>query len=364
MSIGIDASRANKEKRTGVEWYSYFLIQEFKRIVPADTQVILYSPTPLRDDLLPLPQNWEVRILRWPFARFWTIFRFSWEMLWRKPDALFVPSHIIPFFSPKRTFTTIHDIGFKRFPECYSWLGRCLQNFGTKRALHKAKKILTPSQFTKQELIKIYNAPEQKIIPIPHGCNTKLCAINADMVLDKYKIKKPYLFYIGRLEKKKNIENILKAVKGLNILLVLAGKKGLEFPNYQLQITNYQYLGWVNDKDAQMLMNEAEILLYPSLYEGFGFPILDAFSLGVPVITSNCASMPEVAGDAALLVNPKNPQEITEAIKKILTNPELKNNLISKGKERAKQFSWQTCAQKTWNEIKGIKPFCSSSARK
>ena len=168
MVLGIDASRANKKERTGVEWYSYFLIQEFKKIIPQDIQVVLYSPDPLREDLLPLPANWQVKILKWSF-KFWTLLRFSWEMLFHKPDVLFVPSHIIPFFPPNRSFTTIHDIGFKRFPESYSGPERRLQDFGVRRALSCAQTIFTPSEFTKNELLDVYKklANPKKIIKTP-----------------------------------------------------------------------------------------------------------------------------------------------------------------------------------------------------
>ncbi|MBU1179812.1 glycosyltransferase family 4 protein [Patescibacteria group bacterium] len=357
MIIGIDASRANKKEKTGVEWYSYFLIQEFKKIIPQDIQVILYSPAPLREDLLPLPPNWQVKILHWPF-RFWTLIRFSWEMLWHKPDILFVPSHIIPFFPPKRTFTTIHDIGFRRFPEHYSWLQRKLLNFGAKSAKKHAKTILTISEFTKNELIDVYKISEDKIKPIYLGYdNTKYKSLyeqRLPLLIEKYGIKKPYLFYIGRLEKKKNIENMLKAVKEPDIDLVLAGKPGYGYEKIKFAIINRKsaiLLGWVPQEDVPALMAGAEIFLYPSLYEGFGIPILEAFACGTPVITSNRASMPEVAGDAALLVNPDNPQEISEAIQKILRNPEIKDNLINRGKERCRQFSWQRCAEETLNVL-------------
>ncbi|MBU4421572.1 glycosyltransferase family 4 protein, partial [Patescibacteria group bacterium] len=348
--IGIDASRANKKEKTGVEWYSYFLIQEFKKIIPQNTRVILYSPAPLCEDLLPLPANWQVKVLRWPF-RFWTLIRFSWEMLWHKPDILFVPSHIIPFFPPKWTFTTIHDIGFKRFPKSYNGLDRCLQNFGVWRALKKCEKIFTPSEFTKKELMDVYSFPEKNIISIHLAHNVQSPTLNIEEVLEKYGIKKPYLFYIGRLEKKKNIENLIKAVEGLGIDLALAGKPGFGFNSVKCQTSNVRYLGWVSQKDVSALIAGAEIFLFPSLYEGFGIPILEAFACGTPVITSNRASMPEVARDAALFVNPDNPEEIKNAITKILDNPELKQDLIEKGHKHCKEFSWQKCAEETFNEI-------------
>ncbi|PIR66739.1 MAG: hypothetical protein COU51_02290 [Parcubacteria group bacterium CG10_big_fil_rev_8_21_14_0_10_36_14] len=349
MILAIDASRANKYEKTGVEWYSYFLIQEFKKIIPVKTKVILYSLSSLREDLLPLPQNWESRVLRWPFP-FWTLKRLSLEMLFHKPDILFVPSHIIPFFSPKNTFTTIHDIGFKRFPECYRTLQKKILEFGIKRA-KKAKKIFAPSEFTKKELVDICKIPENKIIVTHLGYND----VYKKTENNEPSIKKPYLFYIGRLEKKKNIENIIKAFKlfskdNPDYTLILAGNKNPKF-NIPKSTPKIQTLGWVSNENATALMANAEIFLYPSLYEGFGIPILEAFACGTPVITSDRASMPEIAGDAALLVNPDSPEEIKNTILKIINNYALKKSLIEKGYNQCKKFNWQKCAEKTLNEI-------------
>ncbi|MFA5133697.1 MAG: glycosyltransferase family 1 protein [Patescibacteria group bacterium] len=354
MILGIDASRANKPERTGVEWYSYFLIQEFKKMVPSDITVRLYAQEEIGSDLLPLPKNWEVKILKWPF-RFWTIFRFSLEMLLHKPDKLFVPANIIPFFAPKETFTTIHDIGFKRFPECYGAAENRLQDFGVKRAIKKALIIFSPSGFTKQELNEVYRAPEKKIIVTPLGFSKPSKATESSKeIYKKYKINGPYFFYIGRLEKKKNIENLVKAFEIFNkrdkkYTLVLAGNNsfGFDAPNGE----NIKRLGWIPQKDAELLMQNAELFLYPSLYEGFGLPILEAMSARVPVITSNCASMPEVAGGGAYLIDPYNPELISNAISEILNIPDKKTSLIKAGLENIKKFSWPDCAQETLNHI-------------
>ncbi len=372
MIVAIDASRANKKERTGVEWYSYFLIQEFKKLVPADAQ-----SEPLAD-LLSLPSNWEIKILRWPF-RFWTIFRLSWEMLWHKPDIFFSPANILPFFTPEKTFTTIHDIGFKRFPECYSAGERWLQNFGTRRALKRlntplrpssaqgsgraqqgfaGQAIFVPSEFTKKELVEIYGVPPKKLSAIPLGCHAESSATadnSAQVVFNKYSIKKPYFLFIGRKDAKKNIAGIVEAFKifqekNPGHSLVLAGPSSLLLTaNYLLQ--NVILLDWINPQEKQTLLQNCEAFLFPSLYEGFGLPILEAFAAGAPVITSNCASMPEVAGNAALLIDPKNPQEIASAMEKITKDADLKIKLIELGLEQLKKFNWETCAKQTLEQI-------------
>ena len=359
MLLAIDASRTNKKERTGVEWYSYFLIQEFKKIVPADTRVILYVQGEPLADLLPLPPNWEIKILRWPF-RFWTIFRLSWEMLTHKPDIFFSPANILPFFTPAKTFTTIHDIGFKRFPECYGAGERRLQNFGVRHALRKADKIFTPSEFTKSELLTVYSAPAEKIAVTPLGYNTITATTVAETVhgiLREHRIEKPYFLFIGRKDAKKNIAGIIEAFKifrkkNPGYSLVLAGPGKLQITNDELQITD---IGWVDTEEKQALLKNCEAFIFPSLYEGFGLPILESFAAGTPVVTSNCASMPEVAGDAAILVNPKSSQEIADAMEKITKNPDLKSELIRRGTERLKNFSWIKCAKQTFEILTDAK---------
>jgi len=354
MILAIDASRANQKEKTGVEWYSYFLIQEFKKIIPADIAVRLYIQKELNADLLPLPPNWEVKILRWPF-RFWTVFRFSWEILLNKPDILFIPANIIPFFAPKKTFTTIHDIGFKRFPECYGKTERWLQDFGTKRAIRKARVIFTPSEFTKKELVNVYGANAKNIIPISLGFNFSTKSATETDVLQKHGIKKPYFLYVGRKEYKKNIKNIIEGFKIFNeknseYYLVLVGKNGYGWDKIE-KPKNIISLNWLPNNDIKVLMENAEIFLFPSLYEGFGMPILEAMSCGTPVITSNCASMPEIAGDAAYLVNPNNASEIAKAIKTIMLDEQVKKELKEKGVLRSKKFSWEKCAENSINSI-------------
>ena len=224
MTIGIDASRANKKEKTGTEWYSYHLIQELKKRTEAPQQgltssddkvrpckVILYSPTPLTGDLALLPANWESQVLRWPFKKLWTQGRLALQMLWRKPDVLFVPSHAIPFIHPQKTITTIHDIGFKANSGFYARQEGWYHRFALRLALRKAYRIIVPSEFTKKEL----GGDPKKIVVIPHGVDprfhTRYTPEEIQIVLTKYNLRKPYFFYIGRLEDKKNTPTLLRA---------------------------------------------------------------------------------------------------------------------------------------------------------
>ena len=156
MIIGIDASRANKDKKTGVEWYSYHLIEQFKKI-DKENRYFLYTDKPLKGDLAKCPDNFEEKILKWPLPRFWTLGRLSWEMLFgKKPDVLFVPAHTIPLFNPKRVVVTVHDIGFEHFPELYKWADKLYHRLTIRFIKRFADKIITVSRYSKHDISEFY----------------------------------------------------------------------------------------------------------------------------------------------------------------------------------------------------------------
>lgn len=430
ITIGIDASRANRAERTGVEWYAFHLIQEFKKIIPGDFRVILYSAEPLMGELAELPPNWESKIIkgvnlgRGPWL--WTQLGLTLEMIFNKPDILFVPSHAIPLIHPKRTYTTIHDIGFEVFPESYGFLARLYHRFSARLALRSAAKIFTPSEFTKSELIKYYKADPSKIIVTPLGFDSSIYHViptragEAEESLRRVVPQlfsppnnvggarggqNPYILFIGRIEKKKNVKRLIQAFLELkkelssrperseaegSLKLVIIGKPGFGYDEIKasasekisppagggvggggsVQINKgIIFTGYVPAKDLPGLVAGASVYALPSLYEGFGIPILEAMASGVPVLTSNVASMPEVAcpnrrpersegsrgseatratdSCAACLVDPLSVESIKEGMRKILTDQAYHDDLVAKGLVRVKDFSWELTAKKT-----------------
>lgn len=378
MVIGIDASRANKKNKTGVEWYSYYLIQELKKLNEArDFKFILYTPEELKGDLNILPKNWRVKILKWPVKYLWTQIRLAQEVIFNPPDILFIPSHALPIFcSPRyirrlvkktdriKTVITLHDLGFERFPQTYSFYQRIYLRFVYKWAVRYASKVITISEFTKKELIDLYKADPQKIEVVYLGYDSSIFQPiddkkQIDQILEKYKIKKPYILYVGRLEKKKNITNLIKAFREISniqysassIKLVLAGQPGYGYNKIKYQISKIKNLieiGYVNHQDLPYLYAGAECFVYPSLYEGFGLPILEAMASGCPVVASNTSSIPEIGGEAILYFRPESPEEIVKAILKIIKDREFREMLVQKGIEQVKRYSWQKCAKETF----------------
>ena len=365
MTIGIDASRANRKQKTGVEWYSYYLIQELKNN-PQKTgdKFILYSPDKLINKLGNLPLNWEFKQLSWPIRYVWTQIRMAIEMLFNSPDLLFVPAHALPFLSFTKSITTIHDIGFKRFSKHYSFWQRIYYSLAHKWSIKKACKIITPSNFTKKEIIKLYNVPENKIVVIPHGYNkdiynNKKTQVDINLVLEKYKIKKPYFLYVGRLEKKKNVLGLLLAYKKFisNINknkvpdLVLVGKPGYGYEQISNVINELKpgvhELGHVLTQDLGCLYNSAMGFVFPSFYEGFGIPVLEAMACACPVLASNISTIEEVGKDAILYFNSNDINSIIKSMKLIINNKELREKLINLGLKRVDDFSWEKCAKQT-----------------
>jgi glycosyltransferase involved in cell wall biosynthesis len=363
MIIGIDASRANEEKKTGVGWYAYHVIQEMKKITPDNIRVVLYTNKSLQGELADLPENWEEKVLGWKLGRLWTQVRLSWEMLLHAPDVLFIPAHVFPIIHPKKTVMTLHDIAAVRFPQAYNWFEKWYTLWSGRVALKKLWKVIAISNFTKSELNSEFgNKNLDKVRVIYLGFNKEYCKIKDDVntksVLNKYRIEKPFLFSIGRLETKKNTVNIVKAfeelrVKGKELSLVLVGGKGYGYEEIRKVIDDSLFKndiitpGWVENNDLPYLMSSAEGFVFPSLYEGFGIPILEAMACGIPVITSKGSSLQEVGGGACIYIDPQDINEISEAIIELTQDQELRDSKISKGLERVGEFSWEKCAKET-----------------
>jgi len=368
MVIGIDASRANKDNKTGTEWYSWHLIEEFKKIISPDDKVFLYTNTPLKGDLGKCPENFTEKILRWPPKYLWTQLRLWWELFLNPPDVLFVPAHTIPFLPiPRRckVVVTVHDVGFRHFPDLYKPIQVWYHELTMKKIKKRADVILTISQFSKNEIMRYYGIAEERIKisylgydQDKYNTEEKVGGEPRLGVLDKYKITSPYLLYVGRLEKKKNIGNIVKSFALIkerfsDLKLVLAGNSGNQFEAIKEIIKNQKLEneiilpGYVEAQDLPPLIKGAAIFLFPTLYEGFGLPILEAMACGTPVITSDIEPHREVAGGAAALVDPYNPQSLADKIAEILDNPDYRQSLIAGGQKRSAEFSWGKTALAT-----------------
>jgi glycosyltransferase involved in cell wall biosynthesis len=423
MIIGIDASRANRPHKSGTEWYSYYAIRALSKL-DSTNQYILYSDTPLVGGLADLTDapldssrkphfkkgfqilssphnNIKGKILKWPWKFFWTQGRLSLEMIFNAPDVLFVPAHALPIIHPKHSVVTIHDIGFRREVALYertnigaesSWRLRfintlvrilTLGKFGantfdyldwsTKFSLSKAQAIIAISNFTKEELVDVYKAKGDKIHVIHNSYNSELYRISphddkAKNIIASYGIKHPYIFYVGRLEKKKNIAALVEAFyffksqwPELPHKLYLIGDASFGFDDIKYSIHGFRLendvisTGWVAENDLPYIFSEADGFVFPSNYEGFGIPLLQAMATETPIAASRAASIPEIAGNAAILFDPANPREIAEAIHTLVTNEQERQRLVKAGREQIELFRQDTWAQKMLDLLESLK---------
>ncbi|MFA5029432.1 MAG: glycosyltransferase family 1 protein [Patescibacteria group bacterium] len=369
MTIAIDASRANRDHKTGTEWYSWHLIQELKKIMPENIQVLLYTNEKLKGELGSCPQNFQEKIISWPPRYLWTQIRLWWQLLVCPPEILFVPAHTIPFLPLRKKIkvvVTVHDVGFKRFPELYKKIQVYYHDLTMKKIKSRADVIITDSDFSKREITNFYGIEPEKIKIVYLGYdqskyNLQAGALLKDQgkeVLTKYKIVSPYLLYIGRLEKKKNIGNIIKAfalakLEQEDLKLVLVGNAGNQYEEIKKIITDLRLEqeiimpGYLAAEDLPLVIAGAKMFLFPTLYEGFGLPILEAMACGTPVITSDLEPHREVAGAAAIFVDPSSPEDLANKILKVLADSNLRLELISGGLKRITEFSWRKTAQQT-----------------
>ncbi|MBI2411051.1 MAG: glycosyltransferase family 4 protein [Candidatus Kerfeldbacteria bacterium] len=366
MIIGIDASRANSLTRTGTEWYSYHVIQELKKLIPAEHEVVLYSKEPLRADLADLPAHWRSRVLHWPPKLLWTQFRLSLEMLLHRPDVLYIPAHTIPLIHPKKIALVVHDVGFERQTELYSTKEKAYHRFAMKLAVKYATSIITVSAFSKSEIVDVYHIDPKRITVIFNGLNNyeyDSASIPFSSLEQRLHIRKPYLLFIGRVEQKKNIPflidifAILKTQYHFSGQLILAGSPGFGHDDVMNRIAAHQLkqdviqTGWIEEHELRTLMQNATLFVFPSAYEGFGIPILEAMQAGIPVVCSAIPALQEVGGEAACYMDIHSSHSAAEKINALLAAPDQMMTLRQKGTERVKQFSWSATAAQTWKTI-------------
>lgn len=358
--IGIDASRVNRKEKTGTENYSTSLIRALMQR-ETEHEFVLYSSGPLNgEDFTYLPSHVHSRVIRAP--RLWTQGRLSLEMVFHRPDLLFIPSHTIPWVHPKNVIVTCHDLAFEVFPNCYKPQTRRELQMTTKQMVDWGTIIIAVSENTKKDLMSYYHARDDQIRVIYHGYNEEIPSYTqqfSQQLRASLHLHDPYIITVGRVELKKNIlrlvmayETLLKK-KNISQKLLIVGKLSYGAQKVQDYIINHGLqkhvflVGYLDQKSYTSLLAEADLFIYPSLYEGFGLPLLEAFACDIPVCASRTSSIPEVVGDSALLFDPLDNESIASTMYSILSRPALRNTLQVKGKNRLKKFSWEKCARET-----------------
>lgn len=365
IKIGINA-RYLQRKVTGIERYLLELIKNMTRLEPTKKFVLFFcGHEPVPD--LQLPNNVDSYISKRNTRN--RIWRIVWEQyllakeLRQKNIQLFHgPSFVVPLAKPCKYILTVHDLSYYLYPESLTVATRLYFKFFLPHSLKKADKIIADSQSTKKDLIRLFKTPEDKINVIYLGIDKEIYALKNKSLLaqvrHKYNLPEKFILFIGMLSPRKNLPRMLNAFnilkkKGYPHKFVVVGAKGWLYESIFANVKkqNLQdeviFTGYVPDAELPAFYKLADLFLFTTLYEGFGLPILEAMASGCPVVTSTTSSMPEVAGDAALLVDPKNVGEIAKAMENILTNKKLKQELIRAGSRQIKKFSWKKTAEET-----------------
>lgn len=368
-TIGIDASRALSAAPTGTEGYSYHLIRALLSHqdaphLDAQYRTRLYFRSAPAPDAFP---GAELRVI--PFPRLWTHVRLSWEMVRHAPDLLFVPAHVLPPVRPKRTLVTIHDLGYHYFPEAHPRRQRLYLDWSTRWNARVASHILTDSCATRDALVQAYGIDAAKITVAYPGYDSDLAPVrNAGTlaaVQARYAIAGPYVLFIGRLQPRKNLVRLIEAFAHLapdrpDLSLVLAGPAGWLAEPIRARVrelsleTRVLFPGYIAEADKAALLSGAQVFAYPSLYEGFGFPVLEAQACGVPLLASNTSSLPEVVGDGGLLVDPLDEAAIVAGLARLLDDVMLRRTLVALGSANLRRFSWEATAQTVLAVIKNL----------
>lgn len=376
MLIGIEATRANRQQKTGVEWYAYHLIQTLKRLPEAERHTwLLYGNDPLMYGLEKGPNNWHETRHSWPPKYLWTQLRLSWEIFRRPPDAMFVPAHVLPRAIPRRTVVTIHDVGFHRYPELYPWYQRWYHEWSTRDMVKRATTILTVSEFCKREIVELYGASPEQIVVTPLGIDHNrfhpVAQAEKDAALERLQLAQPFYLFIGRLERKKNVTLLVDAFHRYKerrgnddpMQLVLAGLPGEGADQIYRQAQSgagaeaIRFLSYVPEELKPALLSAATAYIQPSWYEGFGLPPIEAMACGTPVLSSNAGSLPEVVGDGnALFFRPDHPEGLERAMSEIVDNGSVHDKLALRGLEWVKRYTWEATARKTLETLVGNRP--------
>lgn len=359
LRIAIDASRSTIPRLTGTEHYALRLIQSLIEVNHQQAnphQLHLYFRDTPAEDLFPPSEYMHQHVI--PFPRLWTHWRFARAIWQSTPDVTFVPAHSLPFVFPGKSLVTVHDLGYKYFPEAHPPIQRLYLDWTTRYSQWRAAHILADSQATANDLTQFYGTSPEKIHVVYPGVDSEPLRESLNRVAEvrtKYQLPERYFLFIGTLQPRKNIERIIQAFgqwqsqSGNNqTALVLAGAKGWLFDEAWLShAENVILTGYIDDGDKGALLAGAIALIFPSLYEGFGFPVIEAMHCGTAVVASNTSSLPELVAEAGLLVNPKDVTAIATAMKRYSEDEALRQAHIQAGYEQAKKFTWKHAADQT-----------------
>lgn len=341
--------------RVGSSEVCYELLVELARLDKKNNYVI-YLPQKPAPDMPKEAENWRYEII--PSVKLWTIFGLTRRLLMQaKLDVFFSPTHYGPIYTPCPEVIAVLDVSYKYFPELFKKKDLYQLALWGKYSIKKSAKILTISNSSKRDIIKEYGVNERKVAVINLGVKEGAKSdMKAEELLKKYGVDKPYLLFVGTLQPRKNVKKLIEAYANLkkdnkDLSLVIIGRRGWMYDKIIRAPKDFgvegdvKFLDSVTDEELPAFYENALIFVLPSLYEGFGLPILEAMKHGCPVATSNISSLPEAGGGAAIYFDPYDAADIAQKIKKVIENDKLRAEMIKKGHLQAKKFSWEKAAR-------------------
>lgn len=370
--IWIDGYEANVPQRLGSSQVAFELLKNIEELDHENEYTILLANKPLPD--LPKERtNWKYKILR-P-AKLWTRIAVPLHYYFSKikPDVILSPTHYIPKFITAKRVPVIFDLSFIHFPSMFKKDDLYKLTNWTKSSVLEASHIITISDSSKKDIQKIYKIPDKKITVAYPGFNNEVFKVEnnsekIERIQKKYGISGDYIIYIGTVQPRKNLIRLIKAINNIeDAKLVIVGKikgKGkqgwmneeiLEEPKKLGIEDKVIFTDFVPTEELPYLISGAKAFILASLWEGFGIPVVEAMACGTPVIVSDVSSLPEVVGDAGLLVNPESETEIEQAIRLLITDKKLHNRLSKRAVEQAKKFSWQKMAKEVIDVLESVK---------
>ena len=377
MKIAVNTRLLLKGKLEGIGWFTYETLKRITSWHPEHEFIFIFDRK--WSDEFVFSDNVKP-VIAYPQARhpfLWYLF-FDWGIPVilndHKPDLFLSPDGWLSLRTKVPSVDVIHDLNFETYPEFIPLIVRQYYHYFFPRFAKKAARIATVSEYTKQDIVQKYGIDPGLIDVTYNGSNElyQLCSDNdQEVIREKFSEGQPYFVFIGAIHPRKNLANLFKAFDRFRLsldttvkLLIVGEKKWwegdtrktYESMKYHDQVI---FTGRLSPADLRMVLCSALALTYVSFFEGFGIPIIEAFNVGTAVITSNTSSMPEVAANAALLADPFSVDSITDQMKRIVIDSDFREELIRKGKNRAKDFSWDKTAGKLWETIEKVAIDCN-----
>lgn len=371
MRIAVQAADLDASRVDGTRVYLLELLRRFGPLAPDDRFLICHRDEFNPELVPPAFPNYDVRTL--PGDHMWMQTAFAKALFDLRPDRAFIPLQAVPIATPERTdiIATVHDLAFRHFPKTFPSADRAKLNLLLGATVRKATRIIAVSESTKQDLVRFFpDLPEAKIRVIHHGVNTGSFAVEPDederdALLAHYGLTSgSYALYVGAIQPRKNLVRLIAAFEAAKLRhpdmkLVIVGERAWLSDSIVERMKRSPFsedivrTGKVPFRELPIWYRNARCFVFPSLYEGFGLPALEAMASGTPTLLGNASSLPEVGGDAALYADPLSEADIAEKLGMLWEDAPLRERLRAKGLERVKEFSWDRCAEETLSCIRG-----------